>query len=121
MSVATSTVPAAASTIVDAVATPVAAPVKVVAPAKAPKAAPAKKAAPVVKGHVTKALTNLTLAKTAKAKAIKVDDREVTAVRTSNDGLRVDHSACKHATTGPEGKKARAACRNSIAKALAKK
>jgi len=104
--------PAATSTIVDPVATPVAAPVKVAAP-KAPKAAP------VTKGHVTKALTGLTLAKTAKAKAVKVDDtKSVTAVKTANDGLRIDHSTCTHASKGSEGKKARAACRAAVAKAL---
>lgn len=75
----------------------------------------------VVPGHVTKALSNLTLAKTAKEKAIKLEDRDVKAVRTNNDGLRIDHSACTHATKGTEGKKARAACRNAVAKALAKK
>lgn len=105
MSVATIT-PAAAATVVTAAPA-------VIAP-KAPKAATV-----VTKGHVTKALTGLTLAKTAKAKAVKVDDtKSVTAVKTANEGLRIDHSTCTHASKGSEGKKARAACRAAVAKAL---
>lgn len=113
MSVATITPAATTSNVADAALNAQIA-AKVAAPAKAPKAAKV-----VTKGHVTKALTGLTLAKTAKAKAVKVDDtKSVTAVKTANDGLRIDHSTCSHASKGSEGKKARAACRAAVAKAL---
>ena len=86
---------------------------------KAPKVAAPKKAAPKAPTKVTKALRPLKPAASFKGKELKVNDETVKVVRTSTS-VRIDHSACKHATTGPEGKKARAACRARVESSLKK-
>lgn len=112
------TVPATTTNVADA-AVNAAIAAKVAAPVKAAK--PAK----VVVPRTTKALIPLTvgakkMAASTKAKDLKVEDSTVKVVRTANSGLRIDHSNCKHETSGTAGKKARAACRARVEKSLKK-
>lgn len=67
----------------------------------------------------TRALTNasLNIDENANVQTIKIDDAQIKIVRTSSNALRVDHSMCTHATTGNDGKRARAKCRAKIANA----
>lgn len=88
--------------------------------AKAAKA-PAKAAqAPVAAPVITKAIRELDVTKTTNVNVPDTTTRAKIVVAKSGSA-RIDHTNCTHATSGTEGKKARAKCRTAIEKYITTK
>ena len=75
--------------------------------------APAKAAEVTTTPVITKAIRELDVTKTTN---LNFDTTHAKIVVAASGSARIDHTNCTHATSGTEGKKARAKCRAAIEK-----